>query len=117
MDNSKKYKYIKREFESSEYRFLVMFLLNEIDDLQTDHYKSVFSYLQEKDQNLYNEIFSTLFSRDRFAFENCTKIIPYLDLKFIISHMEEKILKTSGIERVQLVSLHDFYSQVLYGII
>ncbi len=31
--------------------------------------------------------------------------------------MEEKILKTSGDERVLLVSLHDFYSQVLYGII
>lgn len=117
MDNSKKYKYIKREFESGEYRFLAMFLLNEINDLQTDHHKSVFSYLQENDQNLYNEIFSILFSRDRFAFENCTKIIPYLDLKCIISHMEEKILKMSGDERVQLVSLHDFYSQVLYGII
>jgi len=107
MDKEEKLEYIKREFENEEYEHLTNFLtVNE----------SIIDQLKKENLSLYCEIFSTIFSRNKVAFQNISELLPYIDLKKIIIYMEEQIKVSTGDERKRLVSLHDFYSITLYSI-
>ena len=107
MNKTEKLEYIKKEFENEEYEHLTNFLTVN---------KSIIDQLKKENLSLYCEIFSTIFSKSKVAFQNISELLPYIDLKKIILYMEEQIKFTTGDERKRLVSLHDFYSITLYSI-
>ncbi len=108
MDETEKLDYIEKEFKSEEYQYLVYFL--------TEH-PSTIEKLKNERSSLYYEIFSTIFFKSKTAFQNTDKILPHIDLEKIIPYIEEQIKVSIGDERKKLVSLHDFYSITLYGLV
>lgn len=115
-DYEKAYRYIEREFRDGNDYYLGLYLSQDIEEAKKEKRKSVLEYLFQGHPDFYAELFTTIFKRPKGGFAFYGKILPHLELKYLLEYLQSIIPESEEPVKGILLDIYQHYYNFLVTI-